>query len=115
MEVKQNRIMLTRKAFYLRLSRNITVGLVLITASLIIGMYGYHHFENMSWVDAYVNAAMILSGMGPVSPLQTYAGKIFAGSYAIFSGVLFLIIVGIVFAPVIHWFFHKFFNMQEMK
>jgi hypothetical protein len=68
----------------------------------------------MSWVDAYVNAAMILSGMGPVSSLQTDAGKIFAGCYALFSGLAFLSSIGIVFAPAFHRFLHKF-HVDEAK
>ena len=71
-------------------------------------MIGYHHFENQSWLDAFVNAAMILSGMGPLTPLQTSAGKLFAGFYALFSGLAFITTVGIILAPVVHRFFHKF-------
>jgi hypothetical protein len=100
--------LIPRRLFLKRLSRNIFVGFIIIVISLIMGMLGYHHFENMSWIDAYVNAAMILSGMGPVSTLQTSAGKIFAGTYALFSGVVFLVVVGIIFAPVVHRFFIKF-------
>ncbi len=80
----------------------------MIGGSLFLGMCGYHYFEGMTWVDAFVDAAMILSGMGPVSPLHTSAGKVFAGSYALFSGIVFLVTVAIVFSPVIHRFFHKF-------
>ncbi|MGD0253927.1 MAG: hypothetical protein ABSC01_14675 [Verrucomicrobiota bacterium] len=79
-----------------------------------IGMVGYRAFEPMSWVDAFVNAAMILSGMGPVSSLQTDAGKIFAGCYALFSGLAFLTSIGIVFAPAFHRFLHKF-HVEEAK
>lgn len=71
-------------------------------------MIGYSYFEGMNVVDAYINAAMILSGMGPVSNLQTDGGKIFAGSYALFSGIVFLIVIAIILAPLIHRFFHKF-------
>ncbi len=71
-------------------------------------MVGYHHFENLSWVDAFANAAMILSGMGPLTALQTNFGKLFAGFYALFSGLAFIIIIGIIFAPVVHRFLHKF-------
>ena len=71
-------------------------------------MFGYRLFEHMSWIDAFVNAAMILSGMGPVSTLQTNEGKLFAGSYALFSGLAFIIVVGLFVAPVIHRFLHKF-------
>lgn len=77
-------------------------------------MIGYHHYEKMSWVDAYVNAAMILSGMGPVSNLQTTAGKIFAGSYALFSGIVFLVAIALIFAPVIHRVF-LFFHIEDEK
>ncbi len=105
---------LPKKTFLIRLFRNILFGVIIIMISLGIGMFGYYYYENMPWVDAYVNAAMILSGMGPMSTLQTSAGKIFAGSYALFSGVLFLVIVGIIFTPVIHWFFLKF-HMEETK
>ena len=76
--------------------------------SLGIGMIGYSHFENMSWVDAYVNATMILSGMGPVATLQTNAGKIFAGCYALFSGLMFITVTGVILAPVAHRALHKF-------
>jgi hypothetical protein len=75
-------------------------------------MLGYHSFEQMSWVDAFVNAAMILSGMGPVTTLQTEGGKIFAGCYALFSGIAFITSLGVVFAPAVHRFLHKF-HLEE--
>lgn len=96
-----------RKVFFTRLIRNFVLGISLITISLIVGMCGYRYFEGMSWVDAYANAAMILSGMGPISPLNTDAGKIFAGTYAIFCGIFFLIFIAIIAAPLFHHFFHK--------
>ncbi len=99
---------LSRHLFLRRLSRNIFFGFLIIIISLFIGMLGYRHFENMEWVDAFVNASMILSGMGPVATLATSAGKLFAGFYAIFSGVVFLVVIAIVFAPVVHHFFHRF-------
>jgi len=80
----------------------------LVAAALGIGMAGYHFLENLGWVDAFVNAAMILSGMGPVSTLQTDTGKIFAGCYALFSGLVFITVTGIVLAPVAHRALHKF-------
>lgn len=94
--------------FFMRLMRNLIFGLLLVTAALFAGMAGYHYFEHMSWVDAFVNAAMILSGMGPLGTLSTQAGKIFAGLYALFSGLAFILIIGIIFAPIIHRYFHKF-------
>ena len=75
---------------------------------LALGMAGYAYFEGMSIADAYVNAAMILSGMGPVNELKTTAGKIFAGSYAIFSGLVIVIATGFVLAPIFHRVLHRF-------
>ncbi len=95
-------------AFIKRLIRNLLIGLGIIALSLGIGMVGYIHYEKMNLVDAYVNAAMILSGMGPLQPLQTEEGKIFAGTYALFCGILFLVVIAIIFAPIFHRFFHKF-------
>ena len=71
-------------------------------------MAGYHFLERLPWLDAFLNASMILSGMGPVGELKTTAGKIFAGCYALFSGVAFLTSIGLIFAPVFHRFLHKF-------
>ena len=100
--------------FYRRLARSVCLGLLVIVFALGVGMVGYRAFEQMSWVDAFVNAAMILSGMGPVSTLQTGGGKIFAGCYALFSGLAFIAILGIIFAPVFHRFLHKF-HEEEAK
>jgi hypothetical protein len=75
---------------------------------LVIGIAGYANFEGMSLVDAYVNAAMILSGMGPIGELKTTAGKIFAGTYAIFSGLVIVIATGFLLAPIFHRVLHRF-------
>ena len=100
--------LLPRRAFYGRLAQSALIGFIIILGSLGIGMAGYHWFEKLSWLDAFVNASMILSGMGPLAPLQTSAGKFFAGCYALFSGLTFLTSIGVVFAPVFHRFLHKF-------
>lgn len=75
---------------------------------LFIGVAGYSYFEGMALPDAYVNAAMILSGMGPLGELKTTAGKIFAGSYAIFSGLIIVIATSFVLAPIFHRVLHHF-------
>ncbi|HKW30974.1 MAG TPA: hypothetical protein VJT54_16740 [Verrucomicrobiae bacterium] len=106
--------LLPPRQFYARLARSAGVALLLVVFALGIGMAGYRSFEPMSWVDAFVNAAMILSGMGPVSSLQTDGGKIFAGCYALFSGLAFLTSLGIIFAPVFHRFLHKF-HVEESR
>jgi hypothetical protein len=103
-----------RISYYKRVARGFALCLLITAFALGVGMVGYHSFESMSWVDAFVNAAMILSGMGPVSPLQTVGGKIFAGFYALFSGLAFITILGIIFLPAIHRFLHKF-HMGESK
>lgn len=93
--------------FVKRLIQCIAFGIMAILVALIIGMCGYHYFEGLNWIDSFLNAAMILSGMGPLDHPGTVGGKIFAGCYALFSGLAFILIVGIVFSPVIHRFFHK--------
>src|SRR5437870_10366418 len=100
--------LLPRRVFYGRLARGAGVGAAIILVSLGLGMAGNHFLERMPWLDAFVNAAMILSGMGPVGPLQTSAGKLFTGCYALYSGLALITTVGVVFAPVFHRFLHKF-------
>jgi len=100
--------LLSRRLFYHRLARSAALGMAVVVCSLVIGMVGYHIFEHMGWIDSFANASMILSGMGPLGELKTTAGKIFAGCYALFSGVAFLTSVGLVFAPIFHQFLHKF-------
>lgn len=92
--------------FVRRLTKSTLVGLALVVGSLAVGMEGYHVFEGLGWVDAFVNAAMLLSGMGPLLSPTTTGGKIFAGMYALYSGLAVIVIAGIAFAPVIHRFFH---------
>ncbi len=97
-----------RRVFYARLGRHAMMAAGIVIGAVGIGMLGYRVLENMSWLDAFLNAAMILSGMGPVGPLQTPAGKVFAGCYALFSGLVFISVTGVLFAPVFHRFIHKF-------
>lgn len=80
-----------------------------ITAfTLAVGMLGYHRLEGLPWLDAFLDAAMILGGMGPVDPIQTPGGKLFAGLYALFCGLVFIGVSGLVFAPVFHRVLHRF-------
>jgi hypothetical protein len=96
------RVFLRRMAGYVALS----AGIVLF--SLAIGILGYHFFENLSWIDSLLNASMILGGMGPVDPLKTTGGKLFASFYALFSGMILLVAVGVLIAPAFHRFLHHF-------
>ena len=97
-----------RRKFIARMLVAIGMWMILTFVGLAIGIAGYASFEGMSFVDAFVNAAMILSGMGPVGELKTTAGKVFAGSYAIFSGLIIVIATGVVLAPIFHRVLHRF-------
>jgi hypothetical protein len=104
--------LISRQAFARRLIRNALWGLGFIAVGLVIGMSGYMNFEGMGLVDAFVNSAMILSTMGPVQPLTTTSAKIFAGLYALASGVFIFALATIIFAPVLHRLMHKF-NLDD--
>jgi len=98
----------SRRKFVVRMCIAIGLWLALTTAGMAIGIAGYAFFEGMSFVDAFVNAAMILSGMGPMGELKTTGGKVFAGLYAIFSGLIIIIATGFVLAPIFHRVLHRF-------
>ncbi len=87
---------------------SVATGSMVILTSLCLGMLGYHYFEDLNWVDSFVNAAMILAGMGPFSELQNDSSKIFAGWYALYSGFALVTTIGIIFAPIVHRFLHSF-------
>lgn len=96
------------KVFLARFWTNVAVAVLVVGVALGLGMAGYAHFEGMSTIDAFLNAAMILSGMGPVSSLTTSAGKLFAGCYAMVSGLVVVAATGLVLAPVFHRMLHMF-------
>jgi hypothetical protein len=100
--------LIPNSAFFLRVARAIGLGLFILAFPLAIGMWGYHHFMTLSWDDSFVNAAMILSGMGPIAEPKTRAAKVFAGSYALFSGFVILTVTGIVLVPFVHRVLHRF-------
>lgn len=97
-----------RDVFLRRLVASTALGLAVVGVSLAAGMAGYHGFEGLPWLDAFVNAAMILSGMGPLMQPATPGGKLFAGLYALYSGLAVIFIAGIMFAPIVHRFMHRF-------
>ena len=105
---RRNEPLAGRGVFLRRVIRYLGFAIAIIGVSLGIGILGYHVFEHMSWLDALLNASMILGGMGPVDPLHTDAGKVFASFYALFSGVIFLVAVGVFIAPLFHRFLHSF-------
>ena len=91
-----------------RLASNALVVCGLILAALAVGAAGYHFLDGLDWLDATLNAAMILTGMGPVSPVERPAAKVFAIVYALLSGVFFLTMVAVLLAPAVHQFLHRF-------
>lgn len=107
--------LISRKAFTLRIARYFLLSVALIVVSLVIGIMGYRWIVGLDWIDAFLNASFILTGMGPVNPMPTTAAKIFAGVYAIFSGVVFISSVGILLAPAVHRLLHHFHLELEEK
>ncbi len=99
--------------FLQRAASHLAVAGVAVALAVMIGSAGYHIFGHLSWVDAFLNASMILSGMGPVDRLDTQAAKIFAASYALFSGLLFIAVMGVVLAPWVHRILHKMHLDEE--
>jgi hypothetical protein len=99
--------LLPRRQFLRRLLKHVVAAAVFLSIGLAVGVLGYHFLERLSWLDSLLNASMILGGMGPVSELQTRAGKLFASGYAIFSGIFFLVVAGIVIAPIFHRIMHR--------
>jgi hypothetical protein len=109
----QSQPLLTNRAFLVRWLRHASVAALIVIGSLALGMLGYHQLEGLSWVDSLLNASMLLGGMGPVAPLQTTVGKIFASLYALYSGIIFLAIAGILFAPIFHRIMHRLHLEQD--
>lgn len=104
---------LSLELFYSRFFKYLFFASFLVLIALGIGMIGYSTFENMNIIDSFLNASMILGGMGPVDVLKTPEGKIFAGVYALFSGLMFMVISGLLFAPLFHRILHKFHFDEE--
>ncbi|MCX5719991.1 MAG: hypothetical protein NT055_08580 [Nitrospirae bacterium] len=100
--------LISRKEFISRQLRYVIFSLLILFGSIGIGMTGYHFLGKLPWVDAFLNASMILTGMGPVDHLDTHEGKLFSAFYALFSGISFLTFVAVLFSPIYHRFLHKF-------
>jgi hypothetical protein len=91
-----------------RLLTHSIVAIAILAGSLIAGMWGYHAFEGLGWEDAFLNAAMLLGGEGPLEQPHSSGGKLFAGCYALYSGVVFIAVAGLMLAPVGHRLLHRF-------
>ncbi len=106
--------LLPRRAFIRRLIKYAAFSITIILLSLIVGILGYRLTEGMTWTDAFLNAAMLMGGMGPVTQLQTENGKLFAGLYALYCGLVELIAVAVFAAPIVHRFLHRF-HIEDKK
>jgi len=106
--------LLPRPLFLRRLTRWSAVAGAVIAGSLALGVCGYHFLARLPWIDALLNASMILGGMGPVDPMRTTAGKLFASFYALFSGLVIIGVAGLLLAPIVHRYLHKF-HIQEKR
>jgi hypothetical protein len=105
---------LTRRRFAVRLARHFALAALLLFVSLWLGMAGYHHYERLAWRDAFLNASMLLGGMGPVNNPVTPDGKLFAGCYALYAGLVFIVAASIIVAPLLHRMLHLF-HYEESK
>jgi hypothetical protein len=100
--------LLPRRLFIWRVARWSALAGAVIAVSLAVGVCGYHYLDGLPWIDSLLNASMILGGMGPVDPLKTTAGKVFASVYALYSGLALIAIVGLMLAPILHRLLHIF-------
>ncbi len=108
--------LLSRIEFFFRVVRHASLAFGIILVALLIGIFGYHQIEGLSWLDATQNASMILSGMGPVNAMQTRSGKVFASAYALFSGLMFIGVMGVLLVPFAHRLLHRFhLEVRESK
>ena len=98
----------SRRRYALHIVRNAGVAFGIIAIALAIGVVGYHVLDGLPWIDSLLNASMILGGMGPVDTLHNSTSKVFASFYALFSGLLFIGVAGVLFAPVFNRFLHRF-------
>jgi len=107
--------LLSPRAFAWRLARHAAFAAFLMALSLGIGMLGYGHFEHWAWRQAFLNSAMLLGGMGPVHPPATEEGQLFSGFYALYAGLVFLLVAGLLLAPLVHRLLHHFHWEDEAE
>ena len=104
----RNKPLISREKFIARQIRYLGFSMMILVFSIGVGTAGYHIYGGLPWIDSFLNASMILTGMGPVDHLDSNGGKLFAAFYALYSGVAFLTFVGVLFAPIYHRFLHRF-------
>lgn len=106
---------ISQREFLWRLARHLGYSTLIVLGTLVAGMIGYRMTESLSWLDSFLNAAMLLGGMGPVNAPQTDAGKLFAGAYALFCGMIVILITGVIIAPIVHRVMHFFHWVEEKE
>jgi hypothetical protein len=106
---------LSMPRFVLRMIRHAGAATLIIVGSLLLGMWGYHSFAQEAWIDAFVNATMLLGGMGQVGDVTTTSGKLFSGFYSLYSGMVFLVLIATMLTPVIHRVLHRFHWEADQK
>ncbi|HVN64501.1 MAG TPA: hypothetical protein VMT58_07670 [Candidatus Binataceae bacterium] len=112
---RRHETLLPRRLFLRRVARWAAAAAALLGGSLAFGVLGYHFLGGLDWIDAILNASMILGGMGPVDPISSRAGKLFASFYALYSGLALISIAGIMLAPLAHRLLHKFHIESGLK
>lgn len=110
---KETQPLLPRSKFVKRFMQHFGVSVLILIFSLGIGVIGYHLTEKLSWLDSLLNASMILGGMGPVDVIKTVGGKLFASFYALYSGIIFIAIAGVMLVPVLHRLLHSLHLTQK--
>lgn len=106
---------LSRGHFMVRMIRHMLAGAVIVAGSLALGMWGYHRFAHESWLDAFVNSAMLLGGMGQVGTVDSESGRLFSGLFALYAGMVFLVLIATILTPVIHRVLHRFHWEADRK
>ena len=99
--------LLSRRKFVQRVWQHFLIALAIVLASLLLGMVGYHALARFSWIDSFLNAAMLLGGMGPVGEIPTASGKLFAGIYALYAGLVLIAASAVLLTPVLHRLLHR--------
>jgi len=105
---RRNEPLLSSAKFLERMLQHGLLAIAIVAGSLLMGVFGYRFIEGLSWIDSLLNSAMLLGGMGPTSELHSTAGKLFASFYALYAGLVFLTVAGLLFAPVFHRIIHRF-------
>ena len=107
--------LISREKFAYRLWKHFLIASCVVLVSLLIGMFGYHYLARFAWIDSFLNAAMLLGGMGPVGDIPTQSGKLFAGLYALYAGLVLIAAAAVLLTPVLHRVMHRLHLEDDRK